>query len=145
MLHSCQLAVSNLETVTYDSVSENKTSIGVVMASKRRAVPGQPVRGSTTGRPLMAAMDLLGKRWTLRILWELRDGPLGARELQSKCDAMSSSVLYERIRELSDAGLVVQDGNDAYELTKLGRSLNNALGPLDSWAKQWAKVAHREV
>ncbi len=110
------------------------------MASKRSVVPGHAVRGSTTGRPLMAAMDLLGKRWTLRILWELRDGPIGARELQSKCDEMSSSVLYERLRELSEAGLVVQDANEAYELTKLGRSLNNALGPLDSWAKQWAKT-----
>jgi DNA-binding HxlR family transcriptional regulator len=88
----------------------------------------------------MAAMDLLGKRWTLRILWELRSGPLGARELQANCDAMSSSVLYERLRELGDAGLIVQDGSEAYELTKLGSSLNGALAPLDSWAKQWAKA-----
>ena len=41
--------------------------------------PGVPVRGSATGRPLMAAMDLLGRRWALRILWELRDGPRGAQ------------------------------------------------------------------
>jgi DNA-binding HxlR family transcriptional regulator len=110
------------------------------MAMKKRPVPGAAVRGSTTGRPLMAAMDLLGKRWTLRILWELREGPLGSRGLQSRCDAMSSSVLYERLRELSDARLVVQDANESYELTKLGQSLNSALGPLDSWAKQWAKT-----
>ena len=44
----------------------------------------------------MAAMDLLGRRWALRILWELRDKPLGARALRSRCDRMSSSVLYER-------------------------------------------------
>jgi DNA-binding HxlR family transcriptional regulator len=113
------------------------------MAITKSTVPGRPVRGSTTGRPLMAAMDLLGKRWTLRILWELRDGPLGARGLQTKCDAMSSSVLYERLRELGEAGLVIQDANDSYHLTKLGRSLNSALGPLDAWAKQWAKsVGH---
>ena len=35
------------------------------------------VRGSRTGRPVMALLDLLGRRWTLRIVWELRDGPLG--------------------------------------------------------------------
>jgi DNA-binding HxlR family transcriptional regulator len=33
---------------------------------------GKPVRGSTTGRPIMVALDLLGRRAALRILWELR-------------------------------------------------------------------------
>jgi DNA-binding HxlR family transcriptional regulator len=114
------------------------------MSMRKRALPGTAVRGSTTGRPLMAAMDLLGKRWTLRILWELREGPLGARELQARCDAMSSSVLYERLRELTDVGLVVQHVSESYELTKIGRSLNSALGPLDTWAKQWAKTVGSE-
>jgi DNA-binding HxlR family transcriptional regulator len=36
--------------------------------------PGEPVRGSATGRPLIAALDLFGRRWSLRIIWELRDG-----------------------------------------------------------------------
>ncbi len=72
-------------------------------------VPGRPVRGSTTGRPLMAALDLLGRRWALRILWELRDGNLGARALRARCDEMSSSVLYERLGELRTAGLIEQD------------------------------------
>ena len=71
-------------------------------------LPGRPVRGSTSGRPLMAALDLLGRRWTLRILWELRDGGLGARLLRARCDDMSSSVLYERLADLRTAGLIVQ-------------------------------------
>src|SRR5688572_25486570 len=100
--------------------------------------PGRPVRGSTTGRPLMAAMDLLGRRWTLRILWELRDGPLGARALIDRCDEMSSSVLYQRLRELREAGLLERDGGDAYRLTKLGASLGETLAPLDEWARRWA-------
>jgi DNA-binding HxlR family transcriptional regulator len=87
----------------------------------------------------MAAMDLLGKRWTLRILWELRNTSLGARSLQERCDAMSSSVLYERLRELTDARLVRQTKTDEYELTALGASLQNALDPLDAWSKRWAK------
>ena len=44
--------------------------------SKVKVLPGQPVRGSASGRPIMALLDLLGRRWALRILWELRDGPL---------------------------------------------------------------------
>jgi DNA-binding HxlR family transcriptional regulator len=102
--------------------------------------PGQPVRGSTTGRPLMAALDLLGRRWALRILWELRHGPLGARALRERCDRMSSSVLYQRLTELTDAGLVVQDDAERYALSDLGQALGAAVEPLDAWARQWAKT-----
>ena len=100
--------------------------------------PGSAVRGSSTGRPIMAALDLLGRRWALRILWELRDGPLGARVLRSRCDQMSSSVLYERLGELTAAGLVERTESGDYDLTALGRSLGDALAPLDAWARQWA-------
>ena len=100
--------------------------------------PGVPVRGSATGLPLMAAMDLLGRRWTLRILWELRDGPLGARALRSRCDGTSSSVLYQRLDELTGAGLLTRDGADRYLLTELGAALRPALSSLAAWAQRWA-------
>ena len=86
----------------------------------------------------MAAMDLLGRRWTLRILWELRDGPLGARALQSRCDRMSSSVLYERLDELTAAGLLARDEAGAYLLTDIGAQLAPALETLDTWARRWS-------
>lgn len=111
----------------------------LLMAKKPAPRPGRPVRGSSTGRPLMAALDLLGRRWSLRILWELRAGPIGARRLLAACDGLSSSVLYDRLRELQDAGLVEQDDDGAYLLTDLGGSLGAALQPLDGWAQEWAR------
>ena len=104
--------------------------------------PGRPVRGSATGRPLMAAMDLLGRRWALRILWELRGEPLGARALRSRCDGMSSSVLYERLDELTGAGLITRDEAGDYLLTDLGAALGPALESLDSWAWRWSETLH---
>jgi DNA-binding HxlR family transcriptional regulator len=86
----------------------------------------------------MAALDLLGRRWALRILWELREGPLGARSLRERCDGMSPSVLYDRLGELTDAGLVAQRADQCYELSEMGVSLGEALGPLDRWARRWA-------
>jgi DNA-binding HxlR family transcriptional regulator len=85
----------------------------------------------------MAAMDLLGRRWALRILWELREGPVGARALRERCDGMSSSVLYDRLRELTSAALIEQTDDDAYVLTDVGQALGRALKPLDDWAVAW--------
>jgi DNA-binding HxlR family transcriptional regulator len=107
------------------------------MTGRRTPTPGSAVRGSTTGRPLMAAMDLLGRRWALRILWELRAGPVGARALLERCEGLSSSVLYDRLRELTAAGLLVKESTEQYGLTPIGRSLGSALDPLDAWSKQW--------
>lgn len=109
------------------------------MASRRVVRPGSVARGSSTGRPVMAALDLLGKRWTLRLLWELRDGPLGARAILSRCPGLSSSVLYERLRELTASGLL-ERAEDDYGLTAIGSSLRAALQPLDEWAHQWAEA-----
>lgn len=108
------------------------------MARSATPRPGREVRGSTTGRPLMAAMDLFGRRWALRILWELQGGPTGARALQARCDGMSSSVLYDRLRDLAASGLVERTEDDQYVLSELGASLGSALKPLDAWATTWA-------
>jgi len=86
----------------------------------------------------MAALDLLGRRWALRVLWELRDGPLGFRALQAACDGMSSSVLRDRLHELTEAALVERQ-DDAYQLTELGAELGQALAPLTRWAERWSE------
>jgi DNA-binding HxlR family transcriptional regulator len=85
----------------------------------------------------MAALDLLGRRWALRVLWELRDGPLGFRALQAACDGMSSSVLRDRLRELGEAGLVARGSEETYVLTPLGADLRRSLAPLTRWAERW--------
>jgi DNA-binding HxlR family transcriptional regulator len=85
----------------------------------------------------MALLDLLGRRWALRVLWELRNEPVPTfRELQQRCDMISSSVLSERVRELREAGIVTPEG---FGLTGEGRELLAALAPLDAWAKRWAR------
>jgi DNA-binding HxlR family transcriptional regulator len=94
----------------------------------------------------MAAMDLLGRRWSLRVLWELRDGPVGFRALQKRCDAMSSSVLAARLDELGSAGLVVRDEADRYVLSEIGRDLGTAIAPLTAWAARWgAQLGPRQA
>ncbi len=87
----------------------------------------------------MAALDLLGRRWALRVLWVLREEPLTFRELQERSGGSSPSVLNARLGELREARIVelVPEG---YSLTPLGRSLLAALHPLADWAESWARA-----
>jgi DNA-binding HxlR family transcriptional regulator len=64
-------------------------------------------------QPDHRALDLFGRRWSLRVIWELREAPLGFRVLQQRCENMSSSVLSQRLSELVDAQLVEQTADGA--------------------------------
>ncbi len=106
--------------------------------------PGRPVRGSASGRPVMAILDLLGRRWALRVGWELREGPLPFRELQRRCDMPSPNILTTRLRESVEAGLIEKESSGRYGLTRRGRALAELLQPLDAWSKDWARDLKRK-
>jgi DNA-binding HxlR family transcriptional regulator len=99
--------------------------------------PGRPVRGSDTGRPIMALLDLLGRRWMMRIIWELRDTPLTFRELRERCDAMSPTVLNQRLHELRETGIVETASAGGYTLSLSGQALLKAMMPLLKWSDDW--------
>ncbi len=103
--------------------------------TKRKAV-----RGSKTGRPIMILLDLIGRRWTLRIIWELREGPLTSRVLRERCDDISPTVLQARMGELRHAGFVTLDTPGGYRLTDLGHELREYTGGLYMFAERWAKT-----
>ncbi len=97
------------------------------------------VRGSKTGRPIMALLDLLGRRWTLRIVWELREEPRRFRELQDLIGA-SPTIVNTRLAELREAKLVELDEATGYRLTGLGNELLKLFLPLHVWSEKWANV-----
>lgn len=100
--------------------------------------PGRPVRGSRSGRPVMALLDILGRRMCLRILWELHTAQLRFRALQSAAET-NPAVLNTRLSELKDAGLV-ELTREGYGLTQEGRDLVALLLPLHAWAEKWAET-----
>jgi DNA-binding HxlR family transcriptional regulator len=111
------------------------------MPKQIAAVKKRAVRGSTSGRPIMALLDLLGRRWSLRILWELRDQSLTSRGLRSACDEASPTVLQARLSELRQAALVELVPGDGYRLTALGRELHENFLPLHRFAERWSKFS----
>lgn len=106
---------------------------------KSSPLPGHKVRGSESGRPIMALLDLLGRRWSLRIIWELRAGPQTFRQLQSACDSASPSVMNTRLKELREADLVEHSPGEGYKLTFHGHDLIEKFSNLSDWAKDWAQ------
>lgn len=101
-------------------------------------LPKVKVRGSDSGVAIMAVFDLLGQKWNMRILWELRQGSLSFRAVQERCDGMSPSVLNTRIKRLVTAKLIIST-NAGYQLTDLGSSLMSTLDPLRTWSAEWEK------
>jgi DNA-binding HxlR family transcriptional regulator len=91
---------------------------------------------------LVQAFDLLGKRWTGVLLGTLRGGPAGFRALARAVPGISDSVLSDRLRELTEAGLIartVKEGppvSVAYTLTGAGRELLPALEQIGRWAER---------
>lgn len=101
--------------------------------------PGKPVRGSTRGKPIMALFDLLGRRWSMGVLWQLSQG--GActfRELQTRCESISPAVLNARIKELRE-GLLLERCAEGYQATELGKQLTTLLSPFTEFSAQWAE------
>jgi DNA-binding HxlR family transcriptional regulator len=86
----------------------------------------------------MVLLDLLGRRWTLRVLWELRDRALTSRALRAACDDVSPTVLQTRLSELRGADLVDHEPGRGYALTPLGRELLQSFAPLYEFANRWA-------
>lgn len=95
------------------------------------------VRGSRTGRPIMMLLDLLGRRWALRLIWDLREEPKRFRELQESIGA-SPTIINTRLAELREAKLVELDPEAGYRLTALGQELLRLFLPLHTWSEKWA-------
>ena len=89
---------------------------------------------------MLALLDLLGRRWALRVLWELRAGPATFQELHRRCDLMSTSVLTQRLGELRDAQLVEKEPVGQYGLTAHGSALLARLDGMDQWTQEWGRM-----
>jgi DNA-binding HxlR family transcriptional regulator len=110
------------------------------MPKRASAMTKRAVRGSRIGRPIMALLDLLGRRWSLRILWELREQKLTSRALRTACDEASPTVLQARLSELREAGFIELVAASGYGLTALGRELQENFLPLHRFAERWSQL-----
>jgi DNA-binding HxlR family transcriptional regulator len=99
-----------------------------------------PQQKKAQPRPIMALLDLLGKRWMLRVVWELREQALTFRALQTACDDISPTVLNTRLKQLAEAQLISVSDGSGYALTPLGVELFERFMPVVDWSIRWAKA-----
>jgi DNA-binding HxlR family transcriptional regulator len=89
----------------------------------------------TTERPVEGVFDLLGRRWALRLVWELRRSTRSFSELRERT-GISPSVLSARLDELSAAGVLERAADRRYQLSGRGRELARILYELNRWAER---------
>jgi DNA-binding HxlR family transcriptional regulator len=99
-------------------------------------VPNTPVTDADDRAGSLALFDVLGRRWALRIIWELHADAMTYRELAARVPEMSTSVLTQRLRDLRAAGLVEHARGAGYRLTPLGHQLWTHLEGLRDWAQR---------
>ncbi|MEU9075590.1 winged helix-turn-helix transcriptional regulator [Kitasatospora sp. NPDC004745] len=106
--------------------------------------------GTTTGaRPgahvcgIDAAMEVIGGKWKVLILWALAERPcLRFGELRRNVPGITEKVLAAHLRELEADGIVHRESYDEvpprveYALTPAGLRLNEALAPLGAWGRR---------
>ncbi|MCW8995447.1 MAG: helix-turn-helix transcriptional regulator [Psychromonas sp.] len=101
-------------------------------------VPGLPVRGSKSGKPIMALFDLLGRTWCLGVIWQLSLSNATFRQLQARCENISPTLLNKRLQELTQLGLVMKT-DTGYGLTEQAGALALLIKPMAPWACSWAE------
>lgn len=95
--------------------------------------------------PIAQALEILAERWTLLIVRELLTGSHRFSEIQRGVPLMSRTLLSQRLKTLTECGLVskhLQDGAPTYHLTEGGEALRDIVMQLGVWGKQYA---HREL
>src|ERR687896_1712982 len=96
---------------------------------------------------LARALDVVGNRWTLLIVRELRPGPRRFTDLVDGLPGISRKLLTERLRDLERDGIITRRdlpppaARQVYELTEDGRDLATAMAPLMAWGSR--RIAER--
>lgn len=93
--------------------------------------------------PIAYAMELVGSKWKLPILWKLmeQDG-LHYNELKRCVPGISNTMLTKCLREMEEAELITRFSYDTippsvtYHLAEQGRLLNDSLTALYHWGQQ---------
>ncbi|HEX2138421.1 MAG TPA: helix-turn-helix domain-containing protein [Woeseiaceae bacterium] len=93
-------------------------------------------RRAPTSAAMARFLEVSGRRWALRVVWELRVGALNFRALREACGGISPSVLQRRLHEWRESGVVEKIPRLGYRLTARGERLFPVLAQMEKWTRR---------
>ena len=98
-----------------------------------------------TDCPILYAMEIIGQKWKLPILWYIADAEgqvLRYKELERRVVGITATMLTKCLRELEKDGLIHREQYPTipptveYSLTERGKTLIPALETVYQWGEQ---------
>jgi len=92
--------------------------------------------------PVAGTLDIVGDRWSLLIVRDMRHGKRTYGELAASPEGIPTNILADRLRRLEEAGIVTRDAYQEhppryeYTLTEKGRDLGDIMQALVRWGKK---------
>ena len=92
--------------------------------------------------PSRTVLNRIGDKWSTLVVLFLLDGPLRFSQLRTQIGGVAPKVLTETLRRLERDGILTRTAYPEipprveYELTPLGRSLDQPIRAITTWAEQ---------
>ena len=99
--------------------------------------------------PVATAVALIGGKWKLLLLRNLRERPWRFNELQRSIDGISRKVLTESLRQMVDDGLAYRHDYHEnpprveYGLTELGKNMLPIITALEGFGSYYKSVVEQ--
>lgn len=93
---------------------------------------------------LQLAIDILGGKWKMRIIWYLLEGTQRFSDFSRRIPDITQKTLTQQLRELEEKGIITRriyaemPPRVEYNITEYGRALSDILCGLSGWAHQYA-------
>ncbi|MDY3258136.1 MAG: helix-turn-helix domain-containing protein [Ruminococcus callidus] len=93
--------------------------------------------------PVATTVQLIGNKWKLLILRNLRMRPWRFNELQKSLEGISQKVLTQSLRSMESDGIVVRTvyaevpPRVEYSLSKLGETMSPILDAMEKWGNDY--------
>jgi DNA-binding HxlR family transcriptional regulator len=93
--------------------------------------------------PVAETANLVGRKWTLLIIYSLLKGGMRFNELKASLRGISSKTLSKELSTMVREGLVERKVNPGppvtvrYSLTEMGRELEELIESMRSWGDKW--------
>ena len=96
--------------------------------------------------PVATTVQLIGSKWKLLILRNLRMRPWRFNELRRDLEGVSQKVLIDSLRAMEDDGIITRTvypevpPRVEYALSPLGKSMEPILDAMEQWGSAYQKM-----